>query len=397
MRRVHRLRLVGLTLCGLAMPLLFGACRASQALDAGPMVQDVATNHATVVWWCERAETASLTLRSPDGLTQRMPARRVGDRFEVVLNDLNTASTYTYWVDCGLPAAETVQVSGTFRTAPGPGAPFTLLVFGDSGSGSSEQYQLADVMARHPADVILHTGDLVYRKGARSDYPGKFQRPYQKLLAAAPFYPVLGNHDIRTEQGQPFLDTFTLPNNGPPSVPSEHCYWFDYGDARFVAVDSNLSTQVLAHAVAPWLCQVLQSSAGRWKIVFFHQSPWAGGGRKANPKIQETLVPALEEGGADLVFCGHNHLYERTHPLQVGQVAPAHGVVYVTTGAGGKSLHREKHASEPGLAAFCDDQFSFTLAQVSGSRLELVQISEDDLVVDRYVLTRSPDPKPDGS
>ena len=395
-RVVGLLGSVGVTILGLFLLFVFASCRDPKALDAGPMLQNVGTNHATVVWWCHRAESAALNLRNPDGLLRRVPARRDGSRFEVDLDGLQAATAYAYWVECGLPGGDTPQVSGRFRTAPGPGGSSAFLVFGDSGSGSSAQYRLAGVMARHPVDFILHTGDLVYRKGERHDYLKRFHRPYQEILAAAPIYPVLGNHDIRTEQGRPFFDTFALPDNGPPSLPPEHCYWFDYGDARFVAVDSNLSTQVLAEAVAPWLRQVLQASPGQWKIVFFHHSPWAGGGRAANPKMQETLVPAIEAAGADVVFCGHNHLYERTHPLRAGRVAPTNGVVYITSAAGGKSLHREKHAAEPHLATFFNARYSFTLVKISGPTLELVQIGEDDVPVDRLVLTKNPAPRPDG-
>ena len=62
--------------------------------------------------------------------------------------------------------------------------------------------------------------------------------PYAKLLRFVPFYPSLGNHDVKTDDGAPWLRAFVLPENGPDGVDPERFYWFDYGDARFVALDT---------------------------------------------------------------------------------------------------------------------------------------------------------------
>lgn len=373
-------------IAGLAIAGLLASCGSRPSLDAGPMLQDVRTNSARIVWWQKRAETGHVILRDTNGHVHNFPAQRDGSRFESIVDDLQPSTTYTYWVECGMTREGNLQVPGRFRTAPAPGASFSFLVFGDSGSGEASQYRLAEVMNRHSADFVLHTGDLVYRKGEPRDYAKKFFRPYKSILASMPFYPVLGNHDVRTENGKPFLDTFSLPTNGPPAVQADRCYWFDYGDARFVAVDSTLSTQELAGAVAPWLQQVLQSSPLQWKIVFFHHAPWAGGSRPPDAKIRDFLVPAIEAGGANVVFCGHNHLYERSLPLRGGRVAPTNGVLYITSAAGGKSLHAEKHGTEPHIAVFNDTKFSFTLVKIDGPRLELVQISEDDLILDTFIV-----------
>jgi len=370
----------------LAASFLVTSCGNNRGVYAGPMVQDVGTNGATILWWHNHAESAVLTLREPEGQLRRIPAQRVGTRFEALIDSLQPSTEYQYWIECDPDGGNSPQIPGRFRTAPQPGNPFSFLVFGDSGSGKSSQYRLAAVMSRHPAALILHTGDLVYSKGKLGDYPKKFFRPYRSLLASAPFYPVLGNHDLRTDNGKPFLDTFSLPANGPPGVQAERCYWFDHGDARFVGIDSNLDTQTLANAVTPWLRSVLDTAPGTWKFVFLHHPPWAGGSRPPNAKIRDILVPAIEAGGADVVFCGHNHLYERTHPMLGGRVSPSDGVLYITSGAGGKSLYEEKHADEPYLAEYNNTKSSFTLVNITGSRLELTQISEEDMILDRIVL-----------
>ncbi|MGP1371286.1 MAG: metallophosphoesterase family protein [Almyronema sp.] len=93
---------------------------------------------------------------------------------------------------------------------------FSFLVIGDSGSGShgthDPQRRIAEQMLPHHADCrfLLHTGDVVYQSGSSEQYPGNFLQPYREFLVggdrpeqipydqmvfALPFLPVLGNHD----------------------------------------------------------------------------------------------------------------------------------------------------------------------------------------------------------
>ena len=378
---------------------MLASCGRHRILDAGPMLQNMGTNSVTVVWWQSHAESAVVILRDTSGQVRRVPARRAGSRFEARVDDLQPSTTYDYGVECGSETHSSAQVSGRLRTAPTSGTPFSFVVLGDSGSGTTPQYRLAGVLNRHPAALVLHTGDLIYGKGGTRGFADKFFRPYRALISSVPFYPVLGNHDIydvNADNGKPFLGTFSLPTNGPSAVQAGHCYWFDYGDARFVGIDSNLDTQTLSHAVAPWLRKVLETSRGGWKFVFFHHPPWAGGGRPPDAKVRDALVPAIEAGGADIVFCGHNHLYERTRPMLGGEISPTNGVLYITSAAGGGALHKEKHGGEPYLAAFNDSKHSFTWIDVNGPRLELMQISEDDDILDKVVLGPARPPQPNG-
>lgn len=360
-----------------------------QTPDDGPLIQDVSTEGFSVVWWQEGDGEGVLRLRGSGIGDSQFVAARHGNRYEARAGNLDSGTAYRYEIlHTGTHGSQRRLCAGRAATAKPPGAAFAFIVFADSGSGKRSQYHLARVMDDYSADLILHAGDLVYRKGELGDYHKKFFRPYRDLLSRAPFYPVLGNHDVRTDNGKPFLDTFSLPTNGPPSVQAERCYWFDYGDARFVGVDSTLDRETLSEAVAPWLQAVLKAPHAKWKFVYFHHPPGAGGNRPADAKVRETLVPAIEAAYVDVVFCGHNHLYERTHPMLQGKTAPSNGVIYVTSGAGGKSLYEEHHGDAPYLAAFNDATYSFTWVNINGSRLELMQISEDDSILDKIILSK---------
>ncbi len=366
-----------------------GLRQASDLLYAGPMLQNVATNGFSVAWWRAGGGQDELWIRTAASDPPTVyPAARHGAHFEARASELKSGTAYAYEIRRRTRGASRLLCAGQARTAPPPGTPFSFLVFADSGSGQAAQYELAQIMDRQSADLVLHAGDLIYGSVGPGNYARKFFRPYRNLLRRAFFYPVLGNHDLKSSAGQTFLEKFSLPADGPTALPPKHCYWFDYGDARFVGIDSNLDSNTLAGVVAPWLQDVLGAATCRWKFVYFHHAPWAGGTRPANAAICATLVPAIEAGDADIVFCGHNHLFERTPPLRAGRIAPTHGTVYVTTGAGGKSLQAERHGGAEGLAAYDDAQFSFTRVRVDAGHVVIEQIGAENDVLDRVVLDR---------
>lgn len=355
---------------------------------AGPILQDMSSYGVTIIWWDKGEEIADVMLKGPDGRVIRYPVKRDGYRFEAKVQGLKPSTTYEYWIEYDSIVDNLTKVPVRFVTAPLPGTPFSFLVFGDSGDGEDSQFRLAKVMARRPVSLVLHAGDINYGRDDFDGFVANFFRPYQSMIESVPLFPVLGNHDLENGRGKLFLDIFNLPTNGPPAVPPEHCYWFNFGDALFVAIDSNLEEDTLRNDVAPWLENTLLSSSSIWKFVMFHHSPWAAGGRLANETINDTLVPAIEAGGADVVFSGHNHLYQRTYPMLSGAHAQSNGVVYVTSGAGGKTLQVEERIYETYLAAFNDSTYSFTEITINGDHLELMQISDDNAILDSVILEK---------
>ncbi|MDI1241056.1 MAG: metallophosphoesterase, partial [bacterium] len=75
-----------------------------------------------------------------------------------------------------------------------------MLVFGDAGRGSKDQYELAALMDRYHQtfnyDTVLMTGDNIYYEDTPADMKKKFEEPYKALLdKGVQFYASLGNHD----------------------------------------------------------------------------------------------------------------------------------------------------------------------------------------------------------
>ena len=95
--------------------------------------------------------------------------------------------------------------------------------------------------------------------------------------------------------------------------------------------------------------------------------------------MRTLLAPLYTSTGVDVVFNGHDHLYERTRPIG--------GVIYVTTGAGGAELYPRYH-THAFTMAFFNDRYSYTYVEVRGRTLLLRQTDADGLGIDALALTK---------
>lgn len=378
-----------------------GACRRgpSDGIISGPMVQMVTPTGFTVVWNRQGppSKCAATAVgeageeHSATSFTQTDDGRSVA-----VFDGLAPDTVYEYRI-----CADAKDTPFVTRTAPLPTRPeeaatrladfdsqaLRILAFGDSGEGGSEQYDLAKLMEKQNPHLIVHTGDLVYPDGLRSDYRDKFFRPYASLISSVPFYPCPGNHDVRTESAAPLFEEFVLPENGPPGDTPERDYWFDYGDVRFVSIDTNVYQERLRDVIAPWLDRVLADSNARWKVCFFHHPVYTNAKYGPTRKLWNTIVPVMEKRGVQLVLSGHDHLYERTLPIRRREIVePGRGIVYVTTGAGGAELYSPKEKQIPEIPVAYNERHSFTIVDVTWDEMRLKQINSEGKTPDEFVI-----------
>jgi len=357
-------------------------------IHEGPMVQKTGAREASLVWYMSRPVDETLSVTIEQGARSFAVTTR-GRRCLAKLSDLTPGQSYDYEILLG----DRGLTYNKIRTAKTADQPFSFLVFGDSGRATQEQYILAARMAEHNVDFILHTGDLVYGKGERRHFYERLFKPYEKMLARTCFWPCVGNHDVQEPVDQaPYFKVFELPENGPPGVAPEHDYWFDCGAARIAVIDSEHDEATLGEHVAPWLREVLSETDALWKFVSFHRPPYTGGRHNPCERIQRTLTSVFDDVGVDLVFNGHDHMYERTRPIRNGLPADD-GPIYIVTGAGGAMLYDPAPPDERPrpeyIAVLSNELHSFTEIKVSGPVLSLEQIAIDGSILDTLALEKA--------
>jgi hypothetical protein len=326
----------------------------------GPYLQQVTDRSAIVVWTTRVPGSAAVRYSSPGrsavtavAVTRVFPAAETGLPYtayqhEATLTGLAPSARYNY--DLLLGGEDTTPGQYSFTAAPATGTGSVRFIsFGDSGTGSWAQFQLADRMAADTFDLALHGGDVVYgfRSGVGAatyrTYESWFFEPYAAWLRSRPVFPSIGNHDDEGELSRRYRDVFVLPENGAsPMFPdhAERYYSFDYGPVHFVALDTELAFQNVTRRAAQlaWLDADLAATSQPWTVVYFHRSPYSVGEHPPDLAVRNAFVPIFERHRVDLVVSAHDHTYQRSIPWR--EFEPAGGrVVYVVSGGGGGPLY----------------------------------------------------------
>jgi len=290
----------------------------------------------------------------------------------------------------GLVAVVAVVASGASTLAPTPQAgppapamtvadvPFPLransvrfAVIGDFGTGEKPQIEVAQQMVKSrvafPFDFVITVGDNIYTGSQPSDFDLDFAVPYKALLdAGVPFYAALGNHDKTNER-------FYKPFN----MGGANYYSFRKHNVRFFALDSNY----MDLTETAWVeAQLHDADPTDWKICFFHHPLYSNARYHGSDlDLRKVLEPMFVKYGVNVVFSGHDHVYERVRPQQ--------GIYYFVEGASG-SLRNGNLAKSPNTAKGFDTDRSFMLVEVTGDDLYFKTISRLGAVVDAGMIHR---------
>jgi 3',5'-cyclic AMP phosphodiesterase CpdA len=266
---------------------------------------------------------------------------------------------------------------GTWLTAAPialPDVPGSLrfAVIGDMGTGARPQFDVAGQMtalrARFSYDLVLMVGDNLYGRQRPEDIVAKFDRPYAALLqAGVRFYGALGNHD---DPATRFYEPFHM--NG------ERYFSFARDGARFFVLDTN----IMDRKQVAWAETALRESSEPWKIVIFHHPLYSNARRHGSDvQLRTILEPLLVKAGVNVVFSGHDHVYER--------LVPQKGITYFVTGSSGKLSSGDVRRSPTTAAAFDDDN-AFVIVEIAGEALHFQAISRTGAIVDSGVVNRCP-------
>lgn len=293
--------------------------------------------------------------------------------------------------------------AGFFRTAPRGRAPFVFTSFGDMASpgtvvrdkatgryvndalGSPYSADLVDGIERVGPLFNLLNGDLCYAN-LSADRVRVWQSWFANVSRSAryrPWMPTAGNHENEKGNGPigfaAYQTYFPLPAPSGDPLTQGLWYAFTVGTVRFVFVNNDDvcyqdggNTYVRGYsggAQRQWLERELAAArADRsvdWIVVCMHQVVVSTADRfnGADRGIREEFVPLFDRYGVDLVVCGHEHHYERSHPVRGAQpsdtltpvprgdrrdvVDTGAGTVHMVLGGGGTSVPSNMLLTDP--------------------------------------------------
>jgi predicted phosphodiesterase len=241
-------------------------------------------------------------------------------------------------------------------------------VIGDTGTGDRSQMEVAQQMVasrqRFPFEFVIMLGDNIYGSQEPQDFVQKFEQPYRPLLdAGVRFYASLGNHD---QQNNRLYKPFNMSG--------ERYYSFARKNVRFFVLDSDyLDPKQLA-----WVDDALKNAREDWKICYFHHPLYSNGRRHGSSvELRVVLEPLFVKHGVDVVFSGHDHIYERLKPQR--------GIRYFVAGASGTLRQGGLRISNTTAAGF-DQDLSFMIVDVTGGQMSFQAISRTGKTVDAGVV-----------
>jgi 3',5'-cyclic AMP phosphodiesterase CpdA len=257
------------------------------------------------------------------------------------LAGLRPGERYVYRVEQG----DAAPVEGMFRTAPRGRAAFTFTSFGDQ----STAVQGDTLWSPHAGDIVdqveavdpllhLMNGDLCYANinPDRVKVWGDWFATNARSLRNRPWMPAAGNHENEAGNGPIGYGAYQAYFRLPGGATRDHelrGLWYAYtvGAVRFVhlanddvAYQDGGGTYVRGYsggAQRAWLERELAATSRRhdidWIVVCMHQTIISSADfNGADQGVREEFAPLFDRYGVDLVLCGHEHHYERSHPVR---------------------------------------------------------------------------------
>lgn len=417
----------------IVVALLVGATGVSaQTITRGPLIQnpDALTTTMTIVWWTNVAGDSTVeygltpSLGSSANVAQAgsCDVGAAGTCHTVPLTGLLPGTRYYYRL---LTNGVEVQATTYFTTLRDPSdtSEVFFTVVGDWGQGTSGEQDVANRQNTADPPMILTVGDNTYPNGTQSELDNNALAYYVNPLKRALFYPILGNHDLNAVGGasnyanSAYAKTFVLPTNSPQA---ERYYSFESGDVHFIALDADSCCD---GAQTTWLANELASSTRTWKLVFLHHAPYSCGtglfAIGSTLSVRNTWGPLFEQYGADIVFTGHDHLYERSKYVDDYLIGGSSGsdllgTYYIMTGGGGATLDGSANFSggnpvgkdgsscywlandcPSGANNYCSlSEFQYVSVRINGMTLQVQSINRNGVVRDTFTLNKAPTPTP---
>ena len=337
-----------------------------------PYLQNVSQRQVTIMW-----ETKDATESRVDyGVTTDYDLFVIDYNevkiHEVTLTSLKPETIYYYQISAGGDVKSSFFLTGLYYDTP-----FKFVSYGDNKGGKSVHRKIVEGFLQQSPDLIISTGDIVSNGERYTVWGDHFFQPLADVINHTPIYVGIGNHE---EHADHYFNFLSFPNN-------ELWYSFDYGNSHFIALDSNKEFAPDTEQYV-WLENDLKSAKADWKFVFFHHPPYASGFHGSSLDVRDAFTPLFRKYGVDIVFNGHEHLYERTYPIGSAFTETDNPVTYVITGGGGAKLYDLKPSIWTATGA---KKNHFCAVEIWGNRLTLSAIDTDGNLLDTFSIEKEND------
>lgn len=253
---------------------------------------------------------------------------------------------------------------------------------GNADDDSYGWYRTVNAAVDKGAELILSAGDEANKASKQNQYN---QFLSNNTLRNVRLACTKGNHDIA---GTNYTTYFGA--TGTPCTGSD--YYFSYGDALIIVLDSNTISSLIHSATIARA--IAEHPDAAWRIVMLHHSAYSPDeNEEQNVTNAVYLTSIFDRYDIDLVLSGHDHNYSRTYAL-TDNSRDENGAVYFQANTASACNVCNYDAS-----AYENIEFSYTLHEASYSLLTVTSdtievnsyITDTDECFDSFTLTKSED------
>ncbi len=308
----------------------------------GPYMTAVGMTSAALAWQLQPGDRRAVLIGAlgPDG------AEHVA--VNGLLAGLRPGTRYAWTANVGGRS----EAAGAFTTAaPTAAVPFTLVSFGDYGSGSDHEYAVGRLAAALDPRLVLSSGDNAYLLAAPPFLDRAIFQPMRTLLGEAPMVAALGEHDIAWRDGAAVVSALHLPG---------HHYAVQYGPVQVVVLGLQVDAYARSYA-ARTIGRCHPACPVRFVLVHRPVSS------------RDPIIPLLRRRGVAAILAGHLHRYERR---ELG------GVLEFTVGTGGEGASSAGFTpASPGAKASMI-AYGFLAIDVATTRIDYRFINDQGRILD---------------
>lgn len=203
------------------------------------------------------------------------------------------------------------------------------------GPGAEETAKLLDAVP----GIVFTLGDNAYQTGSAAEYAKHYHPTWGRHKART--RPVVGNHEYRTPGAAGYFDYF----GDAAGDRTKGYYAYDVNPhwRVYVLNSAEAGTDEASKKLGPdseqyrWFAAELDAHKQKNAIAMWHHPTYSTGAHGDNGET-DPLWQLAHAKGVDVILWGHDHHYERFHPMDgKGKRDDLNGIRSFVVGTGGKN------------------------------------------------------------
>ena len=355
-----------------------------EGLHIYPYLQYATPTSIIIKWETVKPTKGTVSYSEDDRFNIVQRERKAVKIHEIKLDGLKPDTRYRYRVSYN----NTILEAASFTTAPVPGTPnWRMVAYGDNRTYPETHKRIVTQILDLNPSMIIHSGDLVAHGGNYEQWKEQYFDPMKGLSENIAVFPSLGNHEWNSPY---YYEYMSLPDENDESY-----YSFDYGNAHFIALNSNQREEPfdMNSKQTKWLIKDLKKNAdAKWKIVYFHHPLFRCHPTRGIEAQRWVWQDVFEKYGVDLVINGHDHYYQRTYAIGNYQGKPSRGIYHIISGGGGAPNYPVVPKTH---AAYRRSVHHITVMDFQGDRIVGRAIDDQGNIFDAFVYDKEAENSPE--